>query len=98
MMKIKNLLPFLCVGCLMTATFGAKLSESVPKGWGEDFAAACETAKKENKLILLAFSGSDWCGWCMKMEKDIYSKKEFIHEAKKKFVLVMIDSPRNKEK
>ena len=33
----------------------------------------------------------------MKMEKDIYSKKEFIHEAKKKFVLVMIDSPRNKE-
>ena len=97
MMKIKNLLQFLCVGCLMTATFGAKLSESVPKGWGEDFAAACETAKKENKLILLAFSGSDWCGWCMKMEKDIYSKKEFIHEAKKKFVLVMIDSPRNKE-
>ena len=94
-MKVKNILPILCVGCLMTATFGAKLSDSVPKGWGEDFAAAKEEAKKDGKLLLLAFSGSDWCGWCMKMEKDIYSKEEFINEAKKKFVLVMIDSPQN---
>ena len=83
MIKIEKLLPFLCVGCLMTATFGAKLSESVPKGWGEDYAAACETAKKENKLILLAFSGSDWCGWCMKMEKDIYHEDGEGHLFKK---------------
>ena len=96
-MKIKNLVPFLGVGCLMTATFGAKMSDSVPKGWNEDYAAACETAKKENKLILLAFSGSDWCGWCVKMEKDIYSDKKFIAGVKKKFVPVMIDNPRNKE-
>lgn len=96
-MKIKNILPLLFAGCLVTATFGAKLSDSVPKGWGEDYAAAKEEAKKDGKFLLLAFSGSDWCGWCMKMEKDIYSKKEFIDEAKKKFVLVMIDSPQNKE-
>ena len=49
--------------CGLAATlFGAKMSDSVPKGWNEDYAAACETAKKEGKLILLAFSGSDWCG------------------------------------
>ena len=47
--------------------------------------------------MLLAFSGSDWCGWCVKMEREIYSQKKFINEAKKKFVLVMIDSPRKKE-
>ena len=82
---------------LSMATFGAKMSESVPKGWGEDYAAACETAKKENKLILLAFSGSDWCGWCKKMEKEIYSYKKFIFGVKKKFVPVMIDNPRNKD-
>ncbi len=82
--------------CIATATLGAKMSESVPKGWIEDFANAKELAKSGNKLILIAFSGSDWCGWCVKMEKDIYSKSEFISKAKKKFVLVMIDNPRNK--
>ena len=83
--------------CVVAAAFGAKLSKSVPKGWGEDFAAASATAQKEGKLLLLAFSGSDWCGWCVKMEKEIYSDKKFINEAKKNYVLVMIDSPRNKE-
>ena len=89
----------LCVSvcCLVAAAFGAKMSKSVPKGWSEDFAAASATAQKEGKLILLAFSGSDWCGWCVKMEKEIYSDKKFISEAKKNYVLVMIDSPRNKE-
>ena len=80
-----------------SAAFGAELSKSVPKGWDEDFEAGKATAEKSGKLILLAFSGSDWCGWCVKMEKEIYSQKKFINEAKKKFVLVMIDSPRNKE-
>ena len=85
---------FLC--CIAAVAFGAKLSESVPKGWGEDFAAAKEEAKNSGKLLLLAFSGSDWCGWCVKMEKDIYSNKTFIKKAKEKYVLVMIDNPRNK--
>ena len=86
------------IACCITAmAFGAKLSESVPKGWSEDFAAAKETAKKDGKLILLAFSGSDWCIWCMKMEKEIYSDKAFIRKAGEKYVLVMIDSPNNKD-
>lgn len=79
-----------------SAAFGAELSKSVPKGWDEDFEAGKATAEKSGKLILLAFSGSDWCGWCVKMEKEIYSDKKFIAEAKKKFVLLMIDSPRDK--
>ena len=86
-----------CVCCLAAAVFGAKLSQSVPKGWGEDFALAKEEAAKDGRLILLAFSGSDWCGWCMKMEKEIYSDKKFISHAKKKFILLMIDNPNNKE-
>ena len=79
-----------------SAAFGAELSKSVPKGWDEDFEAGKATAEKSGKLILLAFSGSDWCGWCVKMEKEIYSDKNFIAAAKKKFVLLMIDSPRDK--
>ena len=89
----------MCVSvcCVAAVTFGAKMSKSVPKGWSEDFAKASEEAKKDGKLMLLAFSGSDWCGWCVKMEKEIYSDKRFMTEAKKKYVLVMIDSPRNKD-
>ena len=79
-----------------SAAFGAELSKSVPKGWDEDFEAGKATAEKSGKLILLAFSGSDWCGWCVKMDKDIYSDKKFVRAAKKDFELVLIDSPQDK--
>lgn len=74
----------------------AKMSKSVPKGWIEDFEAAKGQAKKEKKKILLAFSGSDWCGWCVKLENETFSKSKFVKKAKKDYVLVMIDSPRDK--
>ena len=78
------------------SVLGAELSKSVPKGWDEDFEAGKATAEKSGKLILLVFSGSDWCPWCVKMEKEIYSDKKFISGAKKKYVLLMIDNPRDK--
>lgn len=88
---------FACACCIAATASGAKLSKSVPQGWGEDFEAAKQEAANDGKLLLIAFSGSDWCGWCVKMEKEIYSDKKFISRAKKNFVLVMIDNPRNKE-
>ena len=68
-------------------------SKSLPQGWGEDFPAAQRQAASEGKLILLAFSGSDWCHWCVKMERDVFSQPAFVHEASKKYVLVMADCP-----
>lgn len=97
MNDVKKIAMSLCICCTMAVTFGAKLSQSVPKGWGEDFAAAKTEAAASGKKLCIAFSGSDWCGWCVKMEKEIYSQKEFIQRAKKNFVLVMIDNPRNKD-
>ena len=94
--RLKMVVAAMCVAAAVSS-YAAKVSKSVPKGWSEDFAAAQQTAQKENKLILLAFSGSDWCGWCVKMDKEVYSDKKFIQKAKEKFVLVMIDTPRNKE-
>ncbi len=94
--RLKTAIVAVCVATAVSS-YAAKVSKSVPKGWSEDFAASQQTAKKENKLILLAFSGSDWCGWCVKMDKEVYSDKKFIQKAKEKFVLVMIDTPRNKE-
>ena len=95
MKAIRKIGVCVCLCGLVATAFAAKLSKSVPRGWNEDFTASSETAKKEGKLLLLAFSGSDWCGWCVKMEREIYSDRKFITEAKKKFVLVMIDSPRD---
>ena len=85
------------VSAIASSAFGAQLSKSVPKGWGEDFEEGKALAEKSGKLVLLAFSGSDWCGWCMKMEKEIYSDKKFISEAKKRYVLLMIDNPRGED-
>ena len=42
------------------------------------------------------FSGSDWCGWCRKMDAEVFTKDRFVREASKKFVLVSVDSPRDK--
>ena len=93
--NIKRVLMALCV-CAGIAASAAKLSKSVPSGWGEDFAVAQKAAAAGDKFILLAFSGSDWCGWCVKMDKEVYSDKKFIRAAKKDFELVLIDSPQDK--
>lgn len=65
--------------------------------WGTDFEAAKQEAKASNKLILIYFSGSDWCPHCMKMKKDIYESKAFNDYAAKNLVLVNADFPRKKK-
>jgi len=72
-------------------------SEELNGGWATDF----ETAKKlavEKKLPILAdFSGSDWCGWCIKLDKEVFSQKEFKTFAGDNLVLFMADFPRKKK-
>jgi protein disulfide-isomerase len=53
-------------------------------------------AKLEQKLVLLDFTGSDWCGWCKKLHSETFSKPEFIDYAKKNLVLVEVDFPHEK--
>jgi protein disulfide-isomerase len=65
-------------------------------GWTEDYDAAKAQAKKEGKLVFIDFTGSDWCGWCIKLDKEILSKSEFKDFAKENLVLVEIDFPRKK--
>jgi protein disulfide-isomerase len=64
--------------------------------WETDFAKASELAKKESKHMLLDFSGSDWCGWCIKLDKEVFKKTEFKDYAKQNLVLVMLDFPHSK--
>ena len=65
--------------------------------WLTDASKAQTQAKAENKLVLLDFTGSDWCGWCIRLHKEVFSKPEFAEYAKKKLVLVEVDFPRRKE-
>src|SRR5689334_21764485 len=63
-------------------------------GWGTDLEDAKKTAEKEHKLILLNFSGSDWCGPCIKMHDEIFESDAFKKLAENDLVLVNADFPR----
>jgi len=66
-------------------------------GWGTDYKAALEKAAKENKSVLLDFTGSDWCHWCQKLQANVFSQTAFKDFAKKNLVLVEVDFPQGKE-
>lgn len=65
-------------------------------GWGDDYDKALAQAKTEKKMVLLDFTGSDWCGWCIKLDKEVFSKPEFKTYAKDNLVLVEVDYPQAK--
>jgi protein disulfide-isomerase len=64
--------------------------------WLTDFNAAKAKAKSDNKLVLLEFTGSDWCGYCKRMQAEIFSKPQFQDYAAKNLILVELDFPRAK--
>jgi len=68
-----------------------------PPGWQLDFETAKQTAKNEHKYILLNFSGSDWCGPCIRMKQEIFDTETFGQFAKEYLVLVNADFPRTKK-
>lgn len=63
--------------------------------WTSDLDAATKKAAAENKALLLDFTGSDWCGWCIRLRKDVMDKPEFEAYIADKFVPVEIDVPQN---
>jgi len=65
-------------------------------GWGDDYEKAMAQAKAEKKNVLLDFTGSDWCGWCIRLNDEVFSKAEFKKYAKDNLVLVEVDFPQGK--
>src|ERR1700755_988994 len=66
----------------------------VSGGWETDFNKAVQTAKQEQKVILLNFSGSDWGGPCIRLHDDVFASKVFTDYASEHLVLVNADFPR----
>jgi protein disulfide-isomerase len=77
-------------GALMPAARAAEAE------WATDLNKALAQAKAENKTVLVDFTGSDWCGFCIKLHKDVFQTRQFTDYAKKNLVLVEIDFPRAK--
>ncbi len=65
-------------------------------GWEDSFDKALAEAKETGRYVLADFSGSDWCGWCVRLDKEVFSKSEFKKYAKENLVLFIADFPRGK--
>ena len=76
--------------------FAAPLLAADGDIWITDFAKAKEQAAAKSVPILVDFTGSDWCGWCIKLDKEVFSQAEFQEYAKDSLILVKIDFPRKK--
>ena len=79
------------------ANSGVKVSAAptAPGEWAIDYPAALAQADNENKKVFLFFTGSDWCGWCKRLDREILSTPEFKTYAEENLILVKLDFPRN---
>jgi protein disulfide-isomerase len=64
--------------------------------WGDDYAAALAEAAKSKRFVLADFTGSDWCGWCIRLKAEVFETPEFKAWAAKNAVLLELDFPQMK--
>jgi len=88
---MKNL-KFLIVA-LLTTVMLTSFIDNESSIWLTDYKEALTKAKAENKLILMDFSGSDWCSNCIRLEKSVFQTEVFNTYAKDKFILLNVDFP-----
>ena len=72
------------------------VSKHVPKGWTEDFEEARQQAAKEGKFVLMVFSGSDWCGPCKALEREVLSQRKYMGKLSQKYVPLMVSLPQDR--
>ena len=65
--------------------------------WLTDLSEVQAQAEKEGKPILMDFTGSNWCGWCIKLKKEVFSQSTFIDYANENLILMTVDFPRGVE-
>ncbi|WP_411826339.1 thioredoxin family protein [Luteolibacter sp. AS25] len=92
-MTMMKAITHLAVATLGAVAMSASAFAKTPEGWQDNVDAAIELAKKENKSVLLEFTGSDWCPPCIMMQKEVFSKKDFYTKASEDFILVHLDFP-----
>jgi thioredoxin-related protein len=76
---------------LVIGSYAVEAQELV---WNNNLNKAMEISKKNKKPLLLFFTGSDWCGWCIRLQTEVFKKPEFVTWANENVVLVEVDFPR----
>lgn len=71
-------------------------SQQTTLNWHTDLNKAVNISISENKPMMLFFTGSDWCGWCIRLKKEVFNYPEFEAWTKDNVVLVELDFPRRK--
>ncbi|MBI5691289.1 MAG: thioredoxin family protein [Verrucomicrobia bacterium] len=87
MISLRRLLTFLAL--VSAPLFAAD-------GWTTDLKAAQQQSRSEKKVMLMNFTGSDWCSWCIKLKNEVFNTQEFKTYAAKNLILLEVDFPRNK--
>lgn len=82
---------------LAIVVLAACMAVQAADAWLIDFAATQKAAADKKLPIFALFTGSDWCPWCIKLEKEVLSQKAFIDYAEKNLVLFKADFPRKKK-
>ena len=84
------------IAAIALAVFVSASACAQAEEWLTDHAAAVKAASDQNKTLLLFFTGSDWCGWCKKLQAEVLTKDEFKAYADKNLILMEVDFPRGK--
>jgi thioredoxin-related protein len=91
----KVFLSFVLIALILVGCKNAGTSDNLD--WETNLETALLKAQKENKTVLVNFTGSDWCVWCQRLSNEVFSQSEFENFAKENLVLVKIDFPKNIE-
>lgn len=67
------------------------------ENWFDDFDEAVAAAREQKKDLFVDFTGSDWCGWCIRLDREVFQHEEFLAPAMEQYVLVALDFPRKQE-
>src|SRR5437667_7511751 len=92
---VKTFIAWIAAGTIATA-LSISCSAHAESTWLTNYKRAQQEAKANNKLVLLNFTGSDWCGFCIVLDRSIFSQPKFKEYASKNLVLVELDFPRRK--
>lgn len=93
-LNIKQIMKKLILLLFTTASF-TSFSQNIDKDWNTNISTAIEKSQKTEKPLMLFFTGSDWCGWCKRLVKEVYKTPEFKNWAQDNVILLELDFNRS---
>ena len=89
---MKQFLVFIIIALAQTNN-----AQTVDLNWHTDLSKAVSISINEKKPIMLFFTGSDWCGWCIRLKKEVFNHEKFKIWSDDQIILVELDFPRRKK-